>query len=77
MGYKYNINSETNLKEKFYSTYSKLPSIVKRYTDPIVRTGIKITSSETASRISKKGDAWMSNKKSNLILGAKKRIRRR
>ena len=50
-------------EEEFFKRYAHLHPAIQRYTDPIVRYGYK---SKLISNTRKKGDTWISKKKSDI-----------
>jgi hypothetical protein len=62
------------LSEEFYKRYQKVPPQIQRFTDPIVKVGIKVGVSNYISNTKKLGDRWIANKKSSF--GKPKRKKR-
>jgi hypothetical protein len=52
------------LSEDFFRRYGKLPHSVHRVTDPIVKTSIRLSESNSLKNMRSKGDRWVAKKKS-------------
>jgi len=51
-------------RDKVFRKYGELPNAVHKFTDPLVKTTIRISESNGLKQIRSKGDAWISKKKS-------------